>query len=76
MDKHPGFSLIAILAPAGGSFHGRVGDKFMGTREFRNQEQVESPGYDRKPVRADIRATTGHGNVSVASVPAAPLQPR
>ena len=46
------------------------------TKEFRNQDQVESNGYDRKAIRAEIRATSEHGNVNVTSVPAAALRPR
>jgi hypothetical protein len=41
--------------------------------EFRNQDQAESRGYDSKPIRAEVRATTEHGKVAVASMPAAPL---
>src|SRR5574341_31182 len=41
--------------------------------EFRNQDQVESPGYDNKPIRVEVRATSGHGKVNLASIPAAPL---
>jgi len=40
---------------------------------FRNQEQVESAGYDRKPIRLEVRAASEHGKVNVASIPAAPL---
>lgn len=46
------------------------------TKEFRNQDQVESNGYDRKAIRAEIRATSEHGNVNVTSVPAAALRPQ
>ncbi len=45
-------------------------------REFKSQDQAESREYDRKPVRVEVRATTGHGNVSITSVPAAPLPPK
>jgi hypothetical protein len=42
-------------------------------KTFQKQEQVESPGYEGKPVRIEIRATTDHGKVVVAAMPAAPL---
>ena len=44
-----------------------------GAKTFQKQEQVESPGYEGKSVRFDVRATTDHGKVVVAAMPAAPL---
>src|SRR5262245_7942272 len=44
--------------------------------EFRNQDQMESPGYNDKPIRVEVRAISGHGKINLASIPAAPLQPR
>jgi hypothetical protein len=44
-----------------------------GAREFKSQDQAESGEYDGKPVRVELRATTGHGNVSISSIPAAPF---
>lgn len=41
--------------------------------EFRNQDQAESAGYDGKPFRVEVRATSEHGKVNIASIPAAPL---
>jgi hypothetical protein len=38
----------------------------------RNQDQAESPGYAGKPVRVEVRASSTHGKVNVASVPSAP----
>jgi len=46
------------------------------TREFKSQDQFESGEYDRKPVRIEVRATTEHGAVNIASMPAAPLPPK
>jgi hypothetical protein len=42
--------------------------------EYKTQDQVESSGYDGKPVRLDVRATSTRGNVNVASIPAVPLR--
>jgi hypothetical protein len=47
-------------------------DQVIGT--FKTQELVEDPAYETKPVRVDVRATSGHGVVNVASWPNAPLQ--
>ena len=44
--------------------------------EFRNQDQMESSGYNDKPIRVEARAISTHGKVNIASIPAAPLQPR
>jgi hypothetical protein len=44
--------------------------------EFRSQDQVESPGYDGKPIRVEVSAISKHGNVNIASIPAAPLPPK
>jgi hypothetical protein len=44
--------------------------------EFRNQDQMESIGYNDKPIRFEVRAISGHGKVNLASIPAAPLQSR
>ncbi len=48
----------------------------MAAGEFRQQEQMESPGYDGKPIRVEVRATSGHGKVNLDSTPAAPLPPK
>lgn len=41
---------------------------------LKNQELVEDPAYETKPLRVEVRATSGHGVVNIASVPNAPLQ--
>jgi hypothetical protein len=40
----------------------------------KNQELVEDPAYETKPIRLEVRATSGHGVVNIASIPNAPLQ--
>jgi hypothetical protein len=63
----------------GGSASGSVrvaldnGKRLEAAPEFKNQDQIETSGYDTKPTRFEIRATSTDGSVNVASVPAAPL---
>jgi hypothetical protein len=47
-----------------------------GTGEFRSQDHVESQGYAGKRIRIEVRATSGHVKVNVASMPAVPLSPK
>jgi hypothetical protein len=44
-----------------------------GNATFRVRREVESPDFDRATVRLAIRAASVPGNVTIASVPAAPL---
>lgn len=43
------------------------------TGTVKNQDQVEDPAFESKPVRVEMRATSGHGVVNIASIPNAPL---
>lgn len=58
--------VVRVAIDKGAKFEG-------GAREFKNQDQLESPEYERKPIRAEVRATTPLGKVNIASIPAAPL---
>jgi len=44
--------------------------------QFRIRRQVESIGFESKPIRCEVRAASQSGEVNVASVPAAPLAER
>jgi hypothetical protein len=44
-----------------------------GAGGFRVRQQVESAGFAARPVRLEVRAASGGGKVTVASMPAAPL---
>jgi hypothetical protein len=54
---------------------GGVAGEAAGDSAFRVRRLFSSAVYDSKPIRIDVRASTGAGNVSIASVPAAPLAP-
>jgi hypothetical protein len=41
---------------------------------FQKQQSSQTSDYHAKPVRVEIRASSGPGNVNIASVPAAPLK--
>lgn len=54
---------------------GGVAGEARGDSAFRVRRLFSTAGYDSKPVRIDVRASTATGNVSIASIPAAPLAP-
>jgi hypothetical protein len=54
---------------------GGVAQDAAGASAFQVRRFSSTAGYDSKPIRIDIRAASGTGNVNIVSIPAAPLAP-
>jgi hypothetical protein len=54
---------------------GGVAGEPTGGSTFRVRRAVATTGYDSKQTRVEVQASSGAGNVSIASMPAAPLAP-
>jgi hypothetical protein len=76
VQPHPDLGVRALAETNDGSAHvlvdgGTPSDSGAGA--FRVRQQAESPGFADRPVRLEVRAASGRGRVTIASMPAAPL---
>ncbi len=54
---------------------GGVAGEAVGNSAFRVRRLFSTTGYDSKPIKIEVQASTATGNVSIVSIPAAPLAP-
>jgi hypothetical protein len=76
VQPHPDLGVRALAETNDGSaqvlvYGGTPADPGAGA--FRVRQQAESPGFADRPARLEVRAASGRGRVTIASMPAAPL---